>query len=198
MAKTIRWMLLLAVVVGGWAFRAQLFSVARPGDRAVPLRLLERRAEIAPAVDVVLPVVPVGLERLRPGNHVLILHYWAPWERDAVHQILALDSLGVLEPDLRRAVVCFDPFPSVARFVARRRIRSPVLLDAHRELRRSLPCPSIPYTYVLDASGRIAVAQAGEIDWLSPETRALLVRLRSERAGATPGKSTQTSSPGTL
>ena len=57
--------------------------------------------------------------------------------------------------------MCFDPFPSVARYVARRRLALPVLLDLRGELRRQLRCPSIPFTYVLDAAGRIAVQQPG-------------------------------------
>jgi peroxiredoxin len=68
------------------------------------------------------------------------------------------------------AIVCFDPFPSVARFVARQRLRLNVLLDGDHQLRDALPCPSVPYTYVIDRNGRIAVAQAGEVDWWSQQT----------------------------
>jgi len=80
-------------------------------------------------------------------------------------------------------VVCFDPFPSVARFVARQRLRLSVLLDTERRLRRALPCPSVPYTYVLDREGRIAVAQPGEVDWLAPGSLAALRALIAEAGG---------------
>jgi hypothetical protein len=55
-----------------------------------------------------------------------------------------------------------------------------VLLDGERRMRSALPCPSVPYTYVLDASGRIAVAQAGEVDWFAPATREALGTLIAE------------------
>ena len=49
-----------------------------------------------------------------------------------------------------------------------------------------LPCPSVPYTYVLDGAGRIAVAQAGDVDWLAPQTRATLTALLAEPASPSP------------
>ena len=87
------------------------------------------------------------MNHLRNGQGVLLVHYWAPWERDGATQAASLDSLRRLEPfaDLRVVLVCFDPFPSVARFVARRRLRLAVLLDTERRLRRALPCPSVPF-----------------------------------------------------
>jgi hypothetical protein len=91
---------------------------------------------------------------------------------------------------LRVALVCSDPFPSVARYVGRHRLRLLVLLDGQHELRRMLPCPALPYTYVVDRAGRIAVAQEGEVDWLGPATRATLTWLLAESrpAGRTFGE----------
>jgi len=170
----------LLVGVGLWVWRAELFTISRPGQAPQPLSLVEARRPAS--FDVVLPAVPVGMVRLRDGEGVLLIHYWAPWEHDSRAQAAALDSLRRL-PELDRlrvAVVCFDPFPSVTRYVARQRLRLAVLLDGEHELRKSLPCPSVPYTYVLDRSGQIAVAQPGEIDWWSPQTIAALTRLLDE------------------
>ena len=104
-------------------------------------------------------------------------HLWAPWERHARVQVLALDSLvRTLPADrVRIAVVCFDPFPSVARYVGRLRLHVPVMLDLRRDLQAVLPCPSLPYTWLLDERGRVIASQPGEVEWLAPETRALLV-----------------------
>jgi hypothetical protein len=178
-----------------WLWHAQLFTVARPGAAPRALAPVPRPERRAAAVDVVLPAVPVGMACLRGGDGVLLVHYWAPWERHARPQAAALDSLR-RDPALARlraVVVCFDPFPSVARFLARQRLGLTVLIDGDRALARVLPCPSVPYTYVLDASGRIAVVQEGEVDWLAPDTRATLRRLLEEPppppgpgSGATP------------
>lgn len=169
-------------VAAGFVWRSQLFLVAKPG--AVPLPLVAELASARPVArfDAVLPVVPIGLRRLRPDGEVTVIHYWAPWERHGLDQISRLDSLRQLSgfTPLRVAVVCFDPFPSVARYVGRHRLRVEVLLDRERALARDLPCPSLPYTYVIDRAGRIALAQAGEIDWLAPDTRTTLATLLAE------------------
>jgi hypothetical protein len=180
--------LLLVVALALWVWRAELFNVARPGD--APAALVARSPEHRTMVtlDVVLPAVPAGMQRVRAGDEVLLIHYWAPWERDSRSQAHALDSLR-REPSLERLrviVACSDPFPSVARYVARQQLRLPVLLDGPGQLRRALPCPSIPYTYVIDRSGRIAVAQGGEVDWWSVRTRATLEELLREARAPSP------------
>lgn len=178
---------LIVLALAVW--RGQLFVVQSPGARPEPLAVQPEAGRRAAEFDVTLAAVPAGSERVRPGDGVLLVHYWAPWERHSGEQARGLDSLRrVLPPgSVRVAVVCFDPFPSVARYVARMRLRLPVLLDQRRALAGGLPCPSIPYTYVLDRSGRIAVAQAGEVDWLDPRTRAALDRLIDESAPAADG-----------
>jgi hypothetical protein len=169
--------LLVLGVLGLVLWQAELFTVADPGAGAQPLRVASKpdRREF----DVSLPVVPVGISRITPGEVPLLVHYWAPWERNSRAQILALDSLASTLPEgaVRIVVVTFDPFPSVARFVGRARVRSTVLLDLRRDLQRALPCPSIPYTWLIAADGSVRVAQPGEVDWLAPATRDLLLDL---------------------
>src|SRR6185369_14315002 len=134
----------LVAVVGALAWRAELYSVQKPGAHPVALALdsVERRRAVA--FDVVLPVVPVGLTRVRGGDGPLVVHYWAPWERHSKAQAHDLDSLArsPAAGGVRVVVVCFDPFPSVARYVARQRLQVPVLLDGKHQLAATLPCPS--------------------------------------------------------
>jgi hypothetical protein len=177
----------IALVLGAiaWsAWHSQLWTVSRPGVAPAALALREPAARTAVQLDATIPAVPYGSERLASGSGVLLIHYWAPWEHASRLQVALLDSLRQLPEleGLRVAVVCFDPFPSVARFVARQRWRTSVLIDTRGRLRQTLPCPSVPYTYVLDASGRIAVAQPGEVDWWAPATREVLEGLLQESA----------------
>ncbi len=175
--------LLLALGALGLVFwRSELFTVSRPGERARPLSAATARTRRSFAVS--LPQVPVGAAHIASGEHAWLVHYWAPWERHGRAQALAIDSLArSLPPGAPRiVVVCFDPFPSVARFVARLRLRVPVALDHHRALQAALPCPSIPYTWLVAADGTVLVEQAGEVDWFAPQTRAVL--LAASRAGA--------------
>lgn len=175
---------LVLAAIGAVVWRAQLFTVEKSGATPRPLVLLPEPRASHPGFDVTLPAVPVGTQRLHPGAGVLLVHYWAPWERHSGAQARGLDSLRRELPPgaLTLAVVCFDPYPSVSRYAARLRLRLPLLLDIRHELADHLACPSIPYTYVIDASGRVAVAQEGEVDWLSPVTRATLTRLFDEPA----------------
>jgi hypothetical protein len=167
---------LIVAALAVFVWRSQLFTVARPGAHPLPLALLTPKARRAADVDVVLAAVPVGMERIHSGGAPVLVHFWAPWEHHSGPQAVALDSLrrGLPPGSLQFAVVCFDPYPSVARYLGRMRLRLPVLLDHRRELSAVLPCPSMPYTYVMDASGRILIEQAGEVDWLAPATRAAL------------------------
>jgi len=185
--------LLLALgALGLVLFRAELFTVSRPGEGPRPLERAEGASDASFAV--MLPQVPVGVTRVAPGREAWLLHYWAPWERHGRAQALALDSLVRTLPadSIRVAIVCFDPFPSVARFVARLRLGVPVLLDLHRELQAVLPCPSIPYTWLIDARGRVVVSQPGEVDWEAPETRALLLEAARIPAGSGDGPANTT------
>jgi peroxiredoxin len=173
---------LLLVAVAWVVWRSQLWTVARPGDAPAALRPRAADLRTPVRIDATLPVVPVGMEHLASGRGVLLIHYWAPWEHAGREQVALLDSLRQLREmqGLRVVVVCFDPFPSVARFVARHRLRLSVLIDGRGLLRATLPCPSVPYTYVVDGAGRIAVAQPGEVDWWAPETRAALEAILAE------------------
>lgn len=184
-----RALLLLAAVAlaGGAAWRATLHNVDRSASAARPLAALPESERRMAGFDVVLPAVPAGMRRLQSGHRATLVHYWAPWERHGRAQALALDTLqrDSTLAALDVVIVCFDPFPSVARFVGRHRMTTRVLLDREGGLRRQLPCPLLPYTYVVDAAGRIHVAQPGEVAWDAAETRRVLhdVLKESPRAG---------------
>jgi len=174
--------LLAAGLLGFAAWRWQLVNVEPAGVLPRPLELVPDARRANAVFEATLPAVPVGEQRLRAVGGVTLVHYWAPWERHSGAQVLALDSLRRTLPpgELTVAVVCFDPFPSVTRYATRLRLRLPVLLDVRRDLVSQLPCPRIPYTYVIDARGRVAVAQSGEVDWLGSGTRETLARVVAE------------------
>lgn len=186
--------LIATLGVGGIVlWRAELFTVSKSTRAPAALVLQPQTERTRREFDAVLPMVPIGMLRVHPDAGVQVIHYWAPWMRHATSQAIALDSLrkGLPPGDVRFAVVCFDPFPSVSRFLRRNRLSLPLLLDHHHALSRDLPCPSIPYTYVIDRAGRTAAVIEGEVDWLSPITRAALVRLAHEP----PADTTRTAPP---
>jgi len=178
-------------VLAALAWRAQLVRVG-PDETARPLALLEESRRATRNCDVVLPAVPVGMTRVHSGGTPLLVHYWAPWERNGRAQAAALDSLvrtlGATE--LRVVLVTSDPFPSVARFVQRHRLKLRVLLDGPGLLRAQIPRPRLPHTVVLGRDGREWVVQSGHVDWLSAETRAVIDAVTSAAgdsgAGAPP------------
>ena len=190
-------LLLVLGAIGLFWWRAELFTVAKPGDQPRALVRSAPGARPPAAFDVSLPLVPVGVARLTPGGRPLLVHYWAPWERHGRVQVLALDSLARTLPagGVRVAVVCFDPFPSVARYVARLRLHVPVMLDLRRDLQAVLPCPSVPYTWLLDPRGRVVASQPGEVEWLSPATRALLLGVGEAPADSAAALHTETTRP---
>ena len=179
-------MLILAALV---VWRREMFVVSQPGEGARPLTLLPAASRADANLDVALPKVPVGMHRLKSGSGVTLVHYWAPWERHSLAQASLLDSLRQAPgmDSVEVVLVCFDPFPSVARFIARNRLHLTVLLDHERSLAHLLPCPSVPYTYLLDRHGRIFVSQPGEVDWFAPETRAVLNSVVRDEANAPEG-----------
>jgi hypothetical protein len=171
---------MLAAGLGVW--RGELMRVAPALPAPQPLALIPVAARTPLECDVVLPVVPIGMTRLRSAERPLLIHYWAPWERHGRAQAAALDSLSrtLQGRDLRIVLVALDPFPSVARFVARQRLRVTVALDGPGLLRAHVPCPCLPHTVLIDGSGRVAARQSGEIDWLSDATARALERLLAE------------------
>ncbi len=164
-------------------WRAELFTVSRSGAAPVVIQLRDPSERRVADFDAVLPMVPIGMLHLQPRSGVQVIHFWAPWMRHATASAIGLDSLrkGLPPGEVRFAVVSFDPFPSVSRFLRRNRLSLPLVLDHHHALSADLPCPSIPYTYVVDLEGRIAAEVAGEIDWLAPATRAALETLVHEQ-----------------
>jgi len=179
MSRRAVFVLIVIAIITLFVWRSQLFTVSRPGEGPRPLEIVAGHERKDVDFDVVLPSIPIGMTRLRSHQGVLLIHYWAPWENDATAQAVGLDSLLQLDDmqGLEAALVCFDPFPSVARFVGRHHLRLPVLLDGERLLSGQLACPSVPFTYVLDQTGRIAIEQAGEIDWQSAATVEALAEL---------------------
>ncbi len=173
------------LALGALAWRGQLVRVGRDA-RPAPLALLPEAERAEVACDVVLPAVPVGMTRVHSGGAPLLIHYWAPWEREGRAQAAGLDSLvrALDRPELRVVLVSSDPFPSVARFVQRHRLKLRVLLDGRGELRAQVPRPTLPHTVVIGRDGRAWVRQSGAVDWLDPATAATLLRVLESEAPA--------------
>lgn len=188
MSRRAIFVLVVIVAISFAAWRSQLFTVSTSVTTPQALEFLPAEEQHDVSFDVVLQVAPVGLRRLEDGHGPLVIHYWAPWSPDALDEATALDSLGrtATGQSVEVLLVTFEPFPSVARYVGRHRLSTPVLLDTERELRAALPCPRIPYTYLIDRSGRVVGAQEGPVDWIGPRTIATLDSLAATTAPLPP------------
>lgn len=172
--------IVLAAAAGLALWRAELYPVSAAPPR--PLDIIPAAARAGVAVDAMLPIVPVGTAHVSAGGRVLVLHVWAPWQRHAEADAIAFDSLATLEREsgVEMAIVCFEPYMSVSRWVRRHRLRVPVLLDHDRRLVRMLPMRALPCTWVLDRDGRLAAAASGDVAWLAPATARALRALAGE------------------
>jgi hypothetical protein len=137
-----------------------------------------------PAFDVSLPLVPVGVARLTPGGRPLLVHYWAPWERHGRAQVLALDSLARTLPAGRAArgdrVLRPVPVGGALRGAAAAP-RAGHARPAPRSPGRA-PLPERSLHVAARCARAVVAAQPGEVEWLAPATRALLLERRRRAA----------------
>ena len=94
MTLRLRIAVLLIAAIAFTVWRSQLFVVGRPGEIPRPLRVRDTADRPASSFDVTLAQIPIGARHLTERQGVMVIHYWAPWERHSATQAAALDSLS--------------------------------------------------------------------------------------------------------
>lgn len=152
---------------------------ADPSSRALPQAAAEHVLDTADG--------PVRLADL--DGEVVVVNFWATWCKPCVKEMPLLEALHarLQERGGRVLAVSVDRDPeAVARYIEREGLRLPVAVDGPDGLARMLDLPALPYTIVLDRSGRVGFAgPGGEGEpWTHMETalRTVLDRTPGDRA----------------
>jgi len=138
----------MVLMVGAWSVSSTT-ATEKPAEGAVARTLL---AHALPG--------PEG-EPLRVGQwkgEVLVVNFWATWCNPCQKEMPLLDALHrrMAEQSGRVIAISVDrDRKRVARFVEENDLSLPVFVDGPEGLIKELDLDHLPYTFVLDTSGRI-------------------------------------------
>lgn len=115
-------------------------------------------------------IFPVGSVK----GEVILLNFWASWCPPCVAEMPSLNALhGDYKDRVRFLFIARDQKDRVTSYLKKEGYDFPVFFE--RGLTpKSLYYGGLPTTFILDKSGKIAVAHAGAADWNAPEVRNLL------------------------
>ncbi len=114
----------------------------------------------------------VRLSRYR--GRVVLLNFWATWcapcrvempSFETLYRRYRTEGLTVLALSLDKG-----PVAPIREFVDKYQLSFPVLLDREGEAEKLYPTVTIPYTFVIDRSGRVVARVDGAKNWESQDT----------------------------
>ena len=114
----------------------------------------------------------VSLESYR--GRVVVLNFWATWcapcrvempSFEKLYRRFRSEGVAVLAVSIDR-----NAESAIRKFVDKYELSYPILLDTKGEAERLYPAMSIPFTFIIDKSGRIAARVDGAKNWESEET----------------------------
>jgi len=110
------------------------------------------------------------------AGRVVLVNFWASWCEPCVTEMPSLQALATQRPDeLTVLAVNFkQSLPAIDAFVQRTGLTLPVVADLHGALARQWGVKVFPSTVMIDAQGKVHGVVQGELDWVSPQARALL------------------------
>ncbi|SCZ61252.1 TlpA family protein disulfide reductase [Thiohalomonas denitrificans] len=116
-------------------------------------------------------------------GRVVLVNFWATWCPPCVHEI---PSLGRLQEQFEEqgfsvlAVDVGEDEVTVRRFLEKRPVAFPVLLDLAGEAVNAWNVSAFPTNFLIDAQGRIRYSYYGALEWDAPEVVAIVKKLLAE------------------
>jgi len=98
-------------------------------------------------------------------NKIVILDFWATWCASCIKSLPQLEELQTnFSNDVQIITITDDPEARIKKFLDKREMKLPIVIDEKRELAKDFPHRTIPHTVVIDKSGIIkAVTTPSEI-----------------------------------
>lgn len=118
-------------------------------------------------------------------GRVTLVNFWATWCPPCVHEIPSMNRLAAAYDPAEFAIVSinFKEEPAHVRaFMKRVAVDFPVLLDQDGRTSARWGVFAFPSSFLLDRAGRVRYSVNTALEWDTPETRALIDRLRAEPA----------------
>ncbi|EKB48195.1 redoxin domain-containing protein [Cecembia lonarensis] len=98
-------------------------------------------------------------------DKIVILDFWATWCAPCIKSFPQLEELqNKFGEELQIITITDDPEERINRFLEKREMNLPIVIDEKRELAKVFPHRAIPHTVVIDKSGVIkAITTSSEI-----------------------------------
>jgi uncharacterized protein (TIGR03435 family) len=96
---------------------------------------------------------------------VIILDFWATWCSPCIKSLPELEALQTkYKSDLQVITITSDPAERIEKFLSKKPLKLPVVIDEQRKLATVFPHRTIPHTIVIDKSGIVrAITSSSQI-----------------------------------
>ena len=122
---------------------------------------------------------PFDLKEVR--GKVIFLNFWATWCGPCLKEMPYIQKL---HHDYGHRVAFMlatqEDTATVNAFLKKKRYELPIYFFEEEEVPEEIVSKSLPTTYIIGTSGKIALAETGAVNWNSEEIRSLLDRLLIE------------------
>jgi peroxiredoxin len=147
-----------------------------------PAAAAERVKIDAPAPDFTLPLLTGGeLSLSSLKGKVVLLTFWAVWCHACAEELPVLEAIYLKYRDRGLEVVGVnidrDPPDSIQRYVQKKGISFPILLDRDKKAMRTYQAHFLPTTFLLDRKGVVVERKVGAYNWTSPPGRVIVEEL---------------------
>ncbi len=96
---------------------------------------------------------------------VIILDFWATWCSPCIKSLPELETLQTkYKSDLQVITITSDPAERIEKFLSKKPLKLPIVIDEQRKLATVFPHRTVPHTIVIDKSGTVrAITSSSQI-----------------------------------